>query len=126
RPTAGSARRSPALRSSPTILVASSGYNSILPPRSASTLTAQPGVPRGGQPARQPPQVDEALCQGLVEHVALVVRGQAEVVETRLRPPAGNSRSAPGQDETHLTRDVVLSFRDERVERLLQRREPQA
>ena len=90
------------------------------------TRAAQPGVPGGGHLARQAPELHEALGQGLVEGVAGVVGGHAEVVQAGLGAPAGDDGPAAVQGEPHLAGDVPLGVVDERVERVLERREPQA
>ena len=73
----------------------------------------------------QAPQLDEALGQRLVERVAGVVGGQAEVVQAGLGAPAGDHRAAAVQGQPHLAGHVLLRVVDERVQRVLQRREPQ-
>src|SRR3954453_13686180 len=81
-----------------------------------------PGRDAGGHP----PQLDEALRQRLVEHVVGVVRRQVVVVERRRASPAGDDGTSAVQRHTDLARDIHRRLVEKRIERPLERREPQA
>ena len=75
----------------------------------------------------RPHSCDEALGQRLVEGVALVVGGQVEVVQRRLRAPAGDGTARPPCSVIRISPvTCCLGVGDEGVQRVLQRREPQA
>ena len=81
----------------------------------ASHPTGRPGPAASRR--RQAPELHEALGQRLVEGVAGVVGGHAEVVEAGLGAPAGDHRAAAVQGQPHLAGDVLLGVVDERVQR---------
>ena len=82
---------------------------------------------RGGDLRRQPPQLDEALGQRLVEGVAGVVGREVVVVEglLPLRRPVTDGAAAV-QRQPDLAGDMLAGLVDEAVEGALERREPQA
>src|SRR5919202_2993933 len=98
------------------------------PGSSAVTVGSPPAEPRvagGGQLARQAPQLDEALGERLVERVAGVVGREVEVVQALLAAPARHHGAAAVHGHPDVARHVALGLADERVQRLLQRREPE-
>src|SRR4051812_7428879 len=84
-----------------------------------------PRVPGSGELARQAPQLDEALGEGLVEGVTRVVRREVEVVEAALTPaPRGDGPPAV-QGHADVAGHVLLALGDEDVESVLEGGEPQ-
>ena len=75
---------------------------------------------------RQAPDVDEAGRRAVLEGVALLVRRESVVVQRDGRAPADDLRAALVQPDPHLAGHDRLRRRDERVERGLRRREPEA
>src|SRR5665811_1860116 len=70
-------------------------------------------------------QVDEALGLALVEGVAFVIGGQAEVVQAGLGATTGDDGAPAVQRHPDVTGDVFLGGGHERVERALQRAVPE-
>jgi hypothetical protein len=115
--------------------IASAGPEVNRPPQSAtgccpfwtdiSELPVLLGAPRVDL-AGQAPELDEALGLRLVEGIALVVGGEVEVVQRLLAAPAVDDRAAAVQVDPDLAGDVLLGLRDEGVQGVLQRGEPQA
>ena len=62
----------------------------------------------------------------MAERVGRVVGGQLVVVQAVRAAPAGHDAAAGLEVQAHLAGDELLARLDERVERLLERREPQA
>src|SRR5690606_18201723 len=95
-------------------------------------LTGASGFVGAGRLAGRPrlhaeaPQAHEALAVGVVEAVGRVVGGEPVVVEAVVAAPADHVAAVRLQAQAHLAGDVPLRRVDERVERLLERREPQA
>src|SRR5665811_2481336 len=85
----------------------------------------QPLVTPRGDLAGQAMQVDEALGLALVEGVAFVIGGQAEVGQAGLGATTGDDGAPAVQRHPDVTGDVFLGGGHERVERALQRAVPQ-
>ena len=77
-------------------------------------------------PQRQPEDLDEPDRAGVVERVALVVRGERLVVQRHRRAPPDDDRRAVIQPHPDLARDDPLRRRDVRPQVARQRAEPQA
>src|SRR6478752_4402107 len=83
-------------------------------------------VPAGGDLRRQAMHMHEALGRRLVERVALVVGREIEVVQRLGAAPAVDRNVPAVQHHPDLARHVLLRLGDERLQRRLQRRVPQA
>src|SRR5208282_6693672 len=80
----------------------------------------------GARARGQPQDVDEPSGILLVEAVAHGEPGQVSVVERVLGLPASDRDVALVEAQAHAAGNLGLCLADERVERLAQRREPQA
>src|SRR6478735_474289 len=82
-------------------------------------------VPLRGDLRRHAPDLDEALRERLVVLVALVVGGEVVVVERGLAATAVHDGATAVHRHPDVTGDVLLGLEQERVEGVLQRREPE-
>ena len=94
----------------------------------ATVFTRRSDPPLAGRPGldAEPPQADEAGRVLVAEAVARVVGGELVVVEAVRAAATGHDAAAGLEVQAHLTGDELLARVDERVEGLLQRREPEA
>ena len=93
--------------------------------RADGFVTTCPAGPGGPKSSRQRPDLDEALRQGLVERVAGVVGGQAEVVQALLALATRDDGAAALELQADFAGHVLLGVVDEDVKRALETRVPE-
>src|SRR5699024_6273513 len=107
---------------------ASAGSRPNRPPHRLVGFGSSPSsmllLTHGSHLRREPVQLDETLCVGLVEGVTGVISREAEVVQALLGTAAGDRGASTVQRHPDVTGDVLVAVLDERVQRAFERARP--